>query len=73
MVFMVMIYKLPQLKFLQSEEHDRRPSLAEFQAEDKERRPSVTLYQSVDCHHPDVMAIQRLVEKMRFDAAQDQR
>ena len=30
------------------------------------RRPSITMYQSVDSQHPDVIAIQRLVDRMKF-------
>ena len=47
-------------------EDDRRPSLAELQVEDMERRPSITMYQSVDSQHPDVIALQKLVDKMKF-------
>ena len=57
---------LPPLTFLQSDDQDRRPSLAELQAEDMDRRPSITMYQSVDSQHPDVIAIQKLVERMKF-------
>ena len=57
---------LPPLTFLQSDDHDRRPSLADLQSEDYDRRPSITMYQSVDQQHPDVIAIQRLVERMKF-------
>ena len=49
-----------------SSEKDRRPSLAELQAEDMDRRPSITMYQSVDSQHPDVIAIQKLVDRMKF-------
>ena len=58
--------QLPPLTFLQSDDQDRRPSLAELQSEDMDRRPSITMYQSVDSQHPDVIAIQRLVERMKF-------
>ena len=57
---------LPPLTFLQSDDQDRRPSLAELQSEDMDRRPSITMYQSVDSQHPDVIAIQKLVERMKF-------
>ena len=57
---------LPPLTFLQADEQDRRPSLAELQSEDTDRRPSITMYQSVDNQHPDVIAIQKLVERMKF-------
>ena len=57
---------LPPLTIIQADEQDRRPSLAELQVEDMERRPSITMYQSVDSHHPDVIAIQKLVERMKF-------
>ena len=58
--------QLPPLTFLQSDDQDRRPSLAELQSEDMDRRPSITMYQSVDSQHPDVIAIQKLVERMKF-------
>ena len=32
----------------------------------QDRRPSITMYQSVDNQHPDVIAIQKLVERMKF-------
>jgi hypothetical protein len=54
------------LTIIQSDENDRRPSLADLQVEDMERRPSITMYQSVDFQHPDVIAIQKLVERMKF-------
>ena len=57
---------LPPLTFLQSDDQDRRPSLAELQSEDMDRRPSITMYQSVDSQHPDVIALQKLVERMKF-------
>ena len=57
--------RLPPLTIIQTDE-DRRPSLAELQVEDMERRPSITMYQSVDPQHPDVIAIQKLVERMKF-------
>ena len=56
---------LPPLTIFQTDD-DRRPSLAELQVEDMERRPSITMYQSVDSQHPDVIAIQKLVERMKF-------
>ena len=49
-----------------SSDQDRRASLAELQAEDMDRRPSITMYQSVDSQHPDVIAIQKLVDRMKF-------
>ena len=57
---------LPPLTIIQADDNDRRPSLAELQVEDMERRPSITMYQSVDSQHPDVIAIQKLVERMKF-------
>ena len=57
---------LPPLRVIQTDDNDRRPSLADLQVEDMERRPSITMYQSVDSQHPDVIAIQRLVERMKF-------
>ena len=40
--------------------------MADLQVEDVERRPSITMYQSVDSQHPNVIAIQKLVERMKF-------
>ena len=57
---------LPPLTVIQGDDNDRRPSLADLQVEDVERRPSITMYQSVDSQHPDVIAIQKLVERMKF-------
>ena len=57
---------LPPLTVIQADDNDRRPSLAALQAEDMERRPSITMYQSEDSQHPDVIAIQKLVERMKF-------
>ncbi|XP_023323562.1 uncharacterized protein LOC111697704 [Eurytemora carolleeae] len=50
----------------QLEEEERRPSLADLQAEDRERRPSLIMYQSEDTEHPDVVALQKLVDRLHF-------
>ena len=37
-----------------------------FQAEDRERRPSIIMYQSEANEHPDVIALQKLVDSLNF-------